>query len=85
MPAVPRGAVRGGVAWLALLAFRAVRRGVLVKCGHEDEAAGRLLKVPNTLHTTLADGLFFIIPAMQNLNVAFQGLNTWYSFQYLPW
>ena len=32
---------------------------------------------------TLAAGLFFITPALQNLDVAFQGLNTWHSFQYL--
>ena len=63
--------------------IRVVRRGVLVKCGHRDEAVGRLLNVPNTLHTTLAAGLFFIAPAMQNLDVVFQGLNTWHSFQYL--
>ena len=32
---------------------------------------------------TLAAGLFFIIPALQNLDVTFQRLNTWHSFQYL--
>ena len=28
-------------------------------------------------------GLFFITPALQNLDVGFQGLNTWHPFQYL--
>ena len=30
---------------------------------------------------TLAAGLLFITPALENLDVAFQGLNTWHSFQ----
>ena len=69
-----RRAGRGGVCVAGAARLRAVRRGVLVKCGHEDEAAGRLLNLPNTLHTTLAAGLFFITPAMQNLGVAFQSV-----------
>ena len=31
---------------------------------------------------TLAAILFFIIPSLENLDVAFQGLNTWHSFLY---
>ena len=31
---------------------------------------------------TLAASLFFITPALENLDVAFQGLNTWHSLQY---
>src|SRR3712207_9197927 len=42
-----------------------------------------LLHVPKTLHMTLAALLFFVTPALPNLDVAFQGLNTWHSFQYL--
>lgn len=38
---------------------------------------------PKTLHMTLAAGLFFITPVLPNLDVAFQGLNVWHSFQYL--
>ena len=33
-------------------------------------------------HDALAASLFFITPALENLDVAFQGLNTWHSFQY---
>ena len=33
---------------------------------------------------TLAAGLFFITPALENLDVAFQGLNPWHSFQSKP-
>jgi hypothetical protein len=42
-----------------------------------------LLHVPKTLHMSLAAGLFFVTPALPNLDVAFQGLNVWHSFQYL--
>jgi hypothetical protein len=42
-----------------------------------------LLHIPKTLHMSLASVLFFITPALANLDVAFQGLNTWHSFQYL--
>jgi hypothetical protein len=36
-----------------------------------------------TLHMTLATALFFFTPMLKNLDVAFQGLNVWHSFQYL--
>jgi hypothetical protein len=42
-----------------------------------------LLHAPKTLHMGLAATLFFITPALPNLDVAFQGLNVWHSFQYL--
>ena len=42
-----------------------------------------LLHLPKTLHMSLAAGLFFVTPALPNLDVAFQGLNVWHSFQYL--
>ena len=42
-----------------------------------------LLHVPKTLHMSLAAILFFVTPALPNLDVAFQGLNVWHSFQYL--
>ncbi|GIV61487.1 MAG: hypothetical protein KatS3mg044_0353 [Rhodothermaceae bacterium] len=31
----------------------------------------------------VATGLFLITPTLENLDVAFQGLNVWHSFQYL--
>lgn len=77
-PAVLRAEV---FAWLALLAFVLCAAAFLIKCGYE--VAQRRLNVPKTLHMSLAAGLFFITPALQNLDVAFQGLNTWHSFQYL--
>jgi hypothetical protein len=36
-----------------------------------------------TLLVGLSAVLFFFTPALSNLDVAFQGLNTWHSFQYL--
>lgn len=38
---------------------------------------------PKTLHMSVAASLFFLTPALPNLDVAFQGLNVWHSFQYL--
>jgi len=38
---------------------------------------------PKTLHMTVATSLFFATPLLKNLDVAFQGLNVWHSFQYL--
>jgi hypothetical protein len=38
---------------------------------------------PKTLHMTVATSLFFLTPELKNLDVAFQGLNVWHSFQYL--
>jgi hypothetical protein len=38
---------------------------------------------PKTLLIGLSAILFFITPALKNLDVAFQGLNAWHSFQYL--
>ncbi len=38
---------------------------------------------PKTLHMVFASVLFFITPVLANLDVAFQGLNVWHSFQYL--
>ena len=68
-------------AWAALLAFVLCAAAYLIKCGYE--VAQRRLNVPKPLHMTLAASLFFITPALENLDVAFQGLNTWHSFQYL--
>src|SRR4026209_2535778 len=41
------------------------------------------LHVAKTLLIVVASVLFFLTPTLANLDVAFQGLNTWHSFQYL--
>jgi hypothetical protein len=43
----------------------------------------KLFHGPKTLHMLTASLLFFVTPALANLDVAFQGLNVWHSFQYL--
>ncbi len=47
------------------------------------EARHGLFHGPKTLHMSLAALLFFVTPVLPNLDVAFQGLNVWHSFQYL--
>ncbi len=47
------------------------------------EARVGLFHGPKTLHMGLASALFFVTPLLANLDVAFQGLNVWHSFQYL--
>ena len=47
------------------------------------EARSGLFHGPKTLHMSLAAVLFFATPFLPNLDVAFEGLNVWHSFQYL--
>jgi len=67
-----------GLIWAAFLFFLV---GFLVKTVQELRT-GRF-HGPKTLHMTLATSLFFATPLLRNLDVAFQGLNVWHSFQYL--
>ena len=39
---------------------------------------------PKTIFITLTVAVFFPLAAFDNLDTAFQGANTWHSFQYLP-
>lgn len=39
---------------------------------------------PKTIFITLSVAVFFPLAAFSNLDTAFQGANTWHSFQYLP-
>jgi uncharacterized membrane protein YhaH (DUF805 family) len=47
------------------------------------EWQANLFHGPKTLHMLTASTLFFLTPALANLDIAFQGLNVWHSFQYL--
>ena len=69
------------LAWALMVAFVLCAAAFVVKSVHE-ALTGRA-NLPKTLHLAVAAGLFFVTPALQNLDVAFQGLNTWHSFQYL--
>ncbi len=64
--------------WIAFLVFATafVVRSVW-------EYRNGLLHGPKTLLVGLSAILFFFTPILKNLDVAFQGLNTWHSFQYL--
>lgn len=66
---------------LAAAAFFAFFAAFVAKTVWEWRAG--LLHGPKTLHMSLAAVLFFVTPALPNLDVAFQGLNVWHSFQYL--
>ena len=64
--------------WAAFLFFA----GAWVVKTREDWQAGQL-NVGRALLVGLSAVLFFFTPMLSNLDVAFQGLNTWHSFQYL--
>ena len=64
--------------WVVFLSFLAA---FIVKTVQELRS-GRF-HGPKTLHMTVATSLFFATPMLSNLDVAFQGLNVWHSFQYL--
>ena len=64
--------------WIAFLGFLTA---FIVKTVRE--ARTGLWHGPKTLHMSLATVLFLLTPLLPNLDVAFQGLNTWHSFQYL--
>jgi hypothetical protein len=42
-----------------------------------------MMNVPKTVFVSFTVVIAFIMPALPNLDTAFQGLNTWHSFQYL--
>ncbi len=48
-----------------------------------NEYRNGILNWPKTVFIGLTVFVAFIIPALPNLDTAFQGLNTWHSFQYL--
>ncbi len=64
--------------WAAFLFFAAA----FVWRSSREWREGRL-HTGKTLLVGLSAVLFFVTPILSNLDVAFQGLNTWHSFQYL--
>ena len=64
--------------WIAFIGFAVafVARSVW-------ERKHGLFHGPKTLLVALSAVLFFVTPMVPNLDIAFQGLNTWHSFQYL--
>jgi len=47
------------------------------------EYRGGYLNVPKTVFLTFTVAVSFTVPMLENLDTAFQGMNTWHSFQYL--
>lgn len=47
------------------------------------EYRGGYINWPKTVFITFTVAVAFTMPALDNLDTAFQGLNTWHSFQYL--
>ena len=69
------------LAWLILVLFLFFFTAFVIKSMYEWRLG--ILHIPKTLHMLIASMLFFVTPLFQNLDVAFQGINTWHSFQYL--
>jgi len=69
------------VAWPVWAAFLFFAAAFLWRSLREWRS-GRL-NTGKTLLVSLSAVLFFLTPLLSNLDVAFQGLNTWHSFQYL--
>ena len=67
-------------AWAAVLAFALCAAAFLIKCSYEVAQRRLNQRAEDPAHDA-GRGLFFITPALENLDVAFQGLNTWHSFQ----
>lgn len=68
-------ALMAGVFFVALMAY--VGKTVY-------EYRNGTINWPKTLFITLTAAVFFPLAAFPNLDTAFQGANTWHSFQYLP-
>ncbi len=47
------------------------------------EYRGGYINWPKTIFMSLTVAVAFVIPSLPNLDTAFQGMNTWHSFQYL--
>jgi hypothetical protein len=62
------------VFFLALIAF-------IIKTIHEYRTG--IINWPKTIFISLTVAVFFPLAALPNLDTAFQGANTWHSFQYL--
>ncbi len=74
----------GGWYWLATLAALAFATFlVLFIAKTVGEWRRGYVNAPKTLLISLTSALMFFTPAFSNLDTAFQGINTWHSFQYL--
>jgi hypothetical protein len=76
--------ILGGQYYLSTLAFLAFGVMLVLWLGKTlGEIRSGSLNVPKTLLIAVTAALMFITPAASNMDTAFQGVNTWHSFQYL--
>jgi hypothetical protein len=74
----------GGWYWLAYLAFAGFAVMLALFVGKTVmEYRGGYFNLPKTLLIGVTVALMFSTPLFPNLDTAFQGINTWHSFQYL--
>ena len=66
---------------LVTLVFSAALLAYIVKTAHEYRRG--ILNAPKFAFVSLTVIVAFLTPLLPNLDTAFQGLNTWHSFQYL--
>jgi hypothetical protein len=67
--------------YFALGTFIAALTAFAIKSVREYRAG--ILNWPKTIFLLLTVAVAFTLPALPNLDTAFQGMNTWHSFQYL--
>lgn len=68
-------AVAFTIGFAALFLFYVVRTAAAIRRGES--------RLPHLLFMALTVSLAFVIPLFDNLDIAFQGFNTWHSLQYL--
>jgi hypothetical protein len=78
---VPQFARHEEIAWAVVATFLFFLAAYIVKT-YREWRAGRL-SVPSVALVSTATVVSLSIPTFSNLDVAFQGYNTWHSFQYL--
>jgi hypothetical protein len=67
--------------WVVTAVFSVALLAFIVKSIREYR--GGFLNIPKTVFIVLTVLVSFSVPALPNMDTAFQGMNTWHSFQYL--
>ena len=78
---IPEFFQRPWLFYFASTAFIIALGAFIIKSIHEYR--GGYINWPKTIFLTLTVAVAFTMPALPNLDTAFQGMNTWHSFQYL--
>jgi hypothetical protein len=75
-------ALRHDIVWMVASAVFALALTLFISKSIREIRAGEL-NAPKTILILITIFISFITPAFNELDVAFQGMNTWHSFQYL--